>query len=68
MDRSLLGYWSVEGRLKESLLVVRFRILWRILDRRELFELLKVVELVLDPMQSDIAESGILGMQVDFLS
>ena len=67
MDWSLLRYWSVEGRLKESVQVVRFRILWRILDRRELLELLGLLELVLEMMESNIAESCILGTQEDFL-
>ena len=66
MDWSLLRYWSVEGRLKESVQVVRFRILWRILDQRELLELLEVPGLALDLMRSDIAESCILGTLVDF--
>ena len=48
--------------MKEAVLVVRFRILLRILDRRELLEQLEVLEL----MRSDIVESCILGTQVDF--
>ena len=48
--------------MKEAVLVVRFRILLRILDRRELLELLEVLEL----MRSDIVESCILGTQEDF--
>ena len=38
-ERSLLRYWSQVGRLKESVQVVKFQILSRILDRRELLEL-----------------------------
>ena len=36
----------------ELVLVVKFRILWRILDRRKLLDLLEVPELVLDLMRS----------------
>ena len=62
---SLLRYWSRVGRLKESVLVVRFRILLRILDRRELLELLVLLELWV-VTRSDIAVFDTLGMQVDF--
>ena len=65
MARSLLRYWSRVGRLKESVQVVRFRILSRILDQRELLELLVLPELLV-MMRSDIAEFSILDTQVDF--
>ena len=58
LARSLLRYWSRVGRLKESVQVVRFRILLRILDRRELLELLVLLEL-LEMMRSDIALSSV---------
>ena len=62
-ERSLLRYWLRAGRLKESVLVVRFRILSRILDRRELLGLL---EPVLEMMRSDTVEFDTLGTQEDF--
>ena len=69
--RSLLRYWSWVGLLKESGSVVRFRILSRILDRRELLGLLVLLELLellelLVMMRSHIAVFGIQGTQVDF--
>ena len=51
--------------MNEPVQVVRFRILSRTLDRRELSELLVLLELW-ELMQSDIAVFGILGTQVDF--
>ena len=65
MARSLLRYWSRVGRLKESVQVVRVRVLSRILVLRELPGLPVLLELrVL--MRSDIAKFDILGTQVDF--
>ena len=61
----MLRYWSRVGRLKESVQVVRVRILSRILVLRELPGLPVLLELrVL--MRSDIVVFGTLGTQVDF--
>ena len=51
--------------MKESVQVVRFRIMSRTLDRRELSEQSVLLELR-GLMQSDIAVFGTLGTQVDF--
>ena len=65
-ERSLLRYWSGVGRLKELVLLVRLRMLSRILNRKELLELLGLWEPVLQVMQSDIVEFDILGTQDDY--
>ena len=61
LARSVLLYWLALGRLKESVLVVKFRILLRSLDLAELVEVLKLLEFC----ERDITEFGILDCQED---
>ena len=61
LARSVLLYWLVLGRLKASVLVVKFRILLRSLDLAELVEVLKLLEFC----ERDKTEFGILDCQED---
>ena len=61
VDPVIASVWLALGRLKELVLVVKFRILLKNLEAGEQLELL-----MLEFCESDIAVSRILGCQEDF--